>query len=63
MLKNTTCRIVQHIFEQALNKHHHSMKAQTPWDNPSAVTVSEPKHVKNEEILKRKERKKQLSSC
>lgn len=60
MLKNTAFRRVQCIFEQALNKHHCSKKAQTPRDNPSPVTVSEPKHVKNEEMLKRKEREKQL---
>lgn len=36
------------------------MKAQTPWDNPSPVAFSESKHVKNKEMLKRKEQEKQL---
>lgn len=39
-----------------MNKHHFSIKAQTPWDNHSAVRVSEPKHVKNEEMVKRREK-------
>lgn len=31
------------------------MKAQTPWDDPSAaIPVSEPMHVKHEVILERK---------
>lgn len=34
-------------------------EAQTPWDSPAA-TVSKTKHVKNEEMLKRKEREMQM---
>lgn len=46
--------MVQYLFEQALHKHSCPMKAQTPQDDPSyAVPVSEPMHVKHEEILER----------